>query len=187
MKNIKQFQNGICQDQTMDAHIQKLIKTVEKNDDNLDVFFSGMISSYFSTLLSMILVNSDWVDKVWIRVVAVFAVFALTWLIVSKFVLPLIKRLKSASRVTYTAGLPSSEIIDFFRSRIVLTTLELKDALSIVTDTTQDSVCRKSSALIATLEYAKCINYISANVKNEHIRIEGQKEQKLAQNYCNIY
>ena len=90
MKNIKRFQNDLCQNKNTEKNMDRLMKVADKNSENIAVFFSGIISSFISAILSMIITTTNFVDNVLVRIALILSVFLFIWFILAKYVIPFI-------------------------------------------------------------------------------------------------
>lgn len=187
MKNIKKFQNSICNNQNLHYHIDKLIKAIENNNNNITVFFSGTISSLISTIISMMLVKTSWVGNVLVNIIIVVVFFIATWIIVAKWGFPLISKWSAQRRTTVIQNAQITEVISYFNTSIVLSALEIEDSISIVKNEGEKTKCREINSVVGVFEFAKCINYICNNIKPVHIRCISEKTDKLMCNYINQY
>ena len=167
--------------------MDRLIKVTDKNTENIAVFFSGIISSFISAILSMILTTTNFVDNVLVRIALILAVFLFIWFILAKYVIPFIKNAQKERAKTIAEDLPNQDVIDFFKSSIVLTAFEIEDALNIILGEENDISCIKSSTVVVVSEYIKCVNYIAENIKENHIRSYDEKEEKDFELYINEY
>ena len=185
MKNIKQFQNAICKRNKLNEHVNQLVQAVKGNNDTISVMFSGILSSFLSSVVSMTL--DDTIDYPWVRIVIVLAAFFIIWYILTKWIMPWFDKMKKQRRETNIEELTKQEVVSYFNSTIILTAIEIEDAINIMGDAGQDLSCRKTNAVIIVSEYVKCINYLINNVRKSHIRTYAEKDVKNVENYINQY
>ncbi len=185
MKNIKQFQNTVCQDEKLNAHINKLIKTTEANNDTISVFFSGVLSSFISGLLALLL--DEEFKYPWIRIVSVIAVFIGVWVFLAKVGVPKYKKWAEKRRYTNIENLSKQEVVTTFNSLVTLSAIEINDALLVMEDKNQNESCREINEVIIVSEYIKCVNYVICNVNKKHIRTNREQEKKQVGDFINQY
>ncbi len=185
MKNIKQFQNTVCQDEKLNTHINKLIKTTEGNNDTISVFFSGILSSFLSGLFAMML--EDQVKYPWVRILSVIALFIGVWIFLVKVGVPQYKKWADNRRPTDIDNLSKQEVVTTFNSSVTMSAIEINDALPIMEDDKQNKSCREINEVIIVSEYIKCVNYVVDNVNKKHIRTHEEQEKKQASAFINQY
>lgn len=187
MKNIKQFQNTVCHEKKLQDHIDRLIQSNQEASDKLNVFFSGVLSSFLSTLMALVLEQTIIWEILLIRIPLVLAIFLILWFVIAKWVSPAVVTFCEQRKITTKTKQPDQQVVDYFNSSIVLSSLEIKDAVAIVVDGNQDADCRRINAILVTSEYAKCINYIIKNVEAKHIRYSTEGKTKKQTKYINEY
>jgi len=187
MKNIKQFQKTVCHEKKLQEHIDRLIQSNQEASDKLNVFFSGVLSSFLSTLMALVLEQTIIWEILLIRIPLVLAIFLILWFVIAKWVSPAIVTFCEQRKITAKTKQPDQQVVDYFNSAIVLSTLEIKDAVAIVVDDEQDADCRRINAILVTSEYTKCINYIIKNVDAKHIRYRTEEKTKKQTKYINEY
>lgn len=187
MKNIKQFQNTVCHEKKLQDHIDRLIQSNQEASDKLNVFFSGALSSFLATLMALVLEQTIIWETLLIRIPIVLAAFLILWFVIAKWVSPAVVTFCEQRKITTKTMQPDQQIVDYFNSSIVLSSLEIKDAVAIVADDKQDADCRKVNAILVTSEYIKCINYIIKNVEARHIRYLTEEKTKNQTQYINEY
>jgi len=187
MKNIKQFQNTVCHEKKLKEHIDRLIQSNQEASDKLNVFFSGALSSFLTTLMALMLEQTIIWETLLIRIPIVLAAFLLLWFVIAKWLSPAIIIFCEQRKITTKTKQPDQQVVDYFNSSIVLSSLEIKDAVAIVVDEKQDTDCRKINAILVTSEYTKCINYIIKNVEPKHIRYLTEEKTKKQTKYINEY
>jgi len=187
MKNIKQFQNTVCHEKKLQDHIDRLIQSNQEAGDKLNVFFSGALSSFLTSLMALALDQTIIWETLLIRIFIVLAAFLILWLVIAKWLSPAIIIFCEQRKITTKTKQPDQQVVDYFNSSIVLSSLEIKDAVAIVVDDKQDADCKKINAILVTSEYAKCINYIIKNVEAKHIRYLAEGEMKNQTQYINEY
>lgn len=187
MKNIKQFQNAVCHEKKLKDHIDRLIQSNESTGDKLNVFFSGALSSFLTTIMALFLDDTVVLKSLLIRIPIIIGVFLGLWVVIAKWLSPIIMTFFEQRKLTTKVKQPDKEIVDYFNSAIVLSSLEIKDAVAIVTDENQDADCRRINAVLVTSEYIACINFITKNVEERLIRFLEQREIKSQSIYINEY
>ncbi len=185
MKNIKQFQNNICRDQHQNEQVDKMIEAVKSSNDSLTVLFSGVLSSFFSTLIALFL--EDTIKHTVPRVLIIVACFGVIWFVGGKWVVPFFNKMIVQRKSTSIDELSKQEVVNFFNTSITLSAIEISDAINIMKDEKQEKTCRKINEVIIVTEYVKCINYIVEHVKKQHIRTLPERTDKLMGNYINQY
>lgn len=143
MKNIKQFQNTVCHEKKLQEHIDRLIQSNQEASDKLNVFFSGVLSSFLSTLMALVLEQTIIWEILLIRIPLVLAIFLILWFVIAKWVSPAVVTFCEQRKITAKTKQPDQQVVDYFNSAIVLSTLEIKDAVAIVVDDEQDADCRR--------------------------------------------
>ncbi len=183
MKNIKRFQNTVCQEEKLNNHVEKLIQTVKSNNDSVSALFSGILSSFVSDLLFNTLQSTIPI----VRTVIVIAAFFVSWYVFAKWLVPNITNWLEQRRVSNIDELSKQEVVGAFNSAITLSAIEINDAINIMKHEEHDKACKKINAIIIVNEYIKCINYVVNNVNKKHIRLYNEKADKLPCNYINYY
>lgn len=187
MKNIKQFQNTVCHEKKLKDHVDRLIQSNQEANDKLNVFFSGALSSFLTTLMALMLDQTVIWETMPIRILIVLGAFLILWLVIAKWLSPAIITFCEQRKITTKTKQSDQQVVDYFNSSIVLSSLEIKDAVAIVVDDKQDADCRKINAILVASEYTKCINFIIKNVNANHIRFSSQEKSKNQTQYINEY
>lgn len=187
MKNIKQFQNTVCHEKKLKDHIDRLIQSNQETSDKLNVFFSGALSSFLTTIMALMLDETIIWKTLLIKVPIVLVTFLVLWFVIAKWLSPVIVAFCEQRKITTKTKQPDQQIVDYFNSSIVLSSLEIKDAVAIVVDPNQDVDCRKINAILVISEYIKCINFIIKNVEAKHIRFSSEEKTKNQTQYINEY
>lgn len=186
MKNIKHFQSIICNEQQLKNHIDRLIQSNKEANDKLNIFFSGALSSFLTNVLTLIFENTIIWERSVIRIGVIVVAFLLFWLAIAKIPRSIVTFFEQRKKTTEIRK-PDQQIIDYFNLSIVLSALEIKDAIEIIEDYTQEFNCRKASAILAASEYMKCIDFIIENIQKKHIRFVDDKIEKHKMQYINEY
>ena len=187
MKNIKQFQNTVCHEKKLKDHIDRLIQSNQAASDKLNVFFSGALSSFLTTTMAVFLDDVEALENILIRIPIILIVFLALWFVIAKWLSPIIMTYCNQRKPTTKTKKLDKEIVDFFNSAIVLSSLEIKDATAIATDSNQELDCRRINAVLVASEYITCVNYIIKNVEKRLIRFSKQEEAKNQSLYINEY
>lgn len=187
MKNIKQFQNTVCHEKKLKDHIDRLIQSNQEAGDKLNIFFSGAFSSFLTTIMALMLEQVIIWKTLLIRIPTVLATFFILWFVIAKWLSPAIITFCEQRKSTTKTKQPDQQIVDYFNSSIVLSSLEIKEAVSIVVDINQDADCRKINAILVISEYTKCVDYIIKNVEAKHIRFLSEEKTKNQMQYINEY
>ena len=137
MKNIKHFQSIICNEQQLKNHIDRLIQSNQEANDKLNIFFSGTLSSFLTNVLTLILENTIIWERSVIRIVVIILAFLLFWLAIAKIPRSIAAFFEQRKKTTEIRK-PDQQIIDYFNLSIVLSALEIKDAIEIIEDYTQE-------------------------------------------------
>lgn len=175
MKNLVRYQGEIWRNRTIENEFEKLTCKLDKTNSGTADFFSGILSSFVSTLLTMILISNQWVSNALLLIIVAVGVFIGLWLVISKLIMPLLEEWREQRKATLLSEADDNVVVNYFNTYISYSVLEMNEVVTVLSGTA-DNDCKIMNIVLTTREWIKIVVFLKNYIKKDrHIRTETTK------------